>query len=416
MALLRQLTLPLFPLLRPGQTTPQAARRLRPIDSLNLKEMAEHLAPSILKTVDAKGNPWSVISVYSPYSSDVHVMIMETSADRYVPGPEYIPCDEGEQVMTVITNVLDYIRERKENATFHFGYNWSPRSWGEREEKGGFQSIPTKWHTMLWGWPSFPEQGNRKGAADWICCEQLGNQARRVFCENNYIKPFSEFINRRLGERFAESEFRDAKMLAETWKTEAGSLVLPINKSVFELISAKGFFTYFLKPLADCLNRIMMTLTECLTHWKCEETDQLLRETGKGALSEKQIQILRQAPIIREYDEAAELFRLNHIPAGLLDAVYAAVKKRCEMTGDPADWWRKGFGYALVFCGGTNDRTGNIFLMPGVYTGPGGVVEAQGVVLRRPLDRNFTIEKLKKRSDILWKLAENIDNTTGFKG
>ena len=404
MTQLRQLTLPLTPLLRPGQTFPQTSKRLRPEDSLNLKEMSEQLAPSILKTVDVKGSPWSIISVYSPYSADVHVMVMETDACRYLPGPEYVPADEGEKVMEIFTAVLDYIRKRDVNDTVHFGYNWSPRSWGKYEEKGGFQSIPTKWHAMLWGWPSFPEPGSKKGPADWICCEQLGRQARRIFCENDYILPFSEMIATALYDAFGKSEY-PAAILAGNWQTEAGSLVLPVRRSVFQMISEKGFFTHFLKPLASCLNRLMAALTESMTNWNCSKTDQLLALVEKGPLSEAQISALRKAPDLRTYDEAAALFKANHFPLTLLDALYPAVKRRCEETSDPAEWWRKGFGYALVFSMDKKDDTGKISLMPGVYTGPGGVVEAQGVVLRRPLDRSLSTDELRKRSDVLWELA-----------
>lgn len=175
-----EITVPLSPLLRPGEEQPRPTKRLRPQDSLDLKHLLEQLAPSTLTTLSVGGKPWSVVSVFSPYTPDLHVMLVEASADRYLPEP-------------------------------------------------------------------------------------------------------------------------------------------------------------------------------------------------------------------------------------LLPELHTAVEARCRQDGPAENWWRKGFGYALVLI--DNRRRGSVTLrlLPGVYVGPGGVVEAQRIVLRRPEDRQSGPEAVRRRSDQLWALAANLE-------
>ena len=149
------LNIPLFPYRKSGQKKPQPAKRIRPPDSLNLKKMISEIKKSEIITLDINKKPWSVVSVYSAYSPDIHVMLVETSPNRCLPGPEKIPDSEGDKLIPIFSAVLDFISQRKINDSIHLGYNWSPRAWGLPEEKTGFQSIPTKWHPHIWGWPSF---------------------------------------------------------------------------------------------------------------------------------------------------------------------------------------------------------------------------------------------------------------------
>jgi hypothetical protein len=46
--------------------------------------------------------------------------------------------------------------------------------------------------------------------------------------------------------------------------------------------------------------------------------------------------------------------------------------------------------------------------MPGVFVGPGGVVEAQGIVIRRPEDKQVSDSKIREKSEVLWQLATNL--------
>ena len=148
------LTIPLFPYLPAGRQKPPVTKRIRPDDALDLKGMLKEIRKSEVAAFNLAGNPWSLSSVFSSYSPDIHVMFIEMSPNRYVPGPEKIPVSEGERLMKLWATTLELIARRKTVATIHAGYNWSPRAWGKEEEKTGFQSLPTKWHPHLWGWPA----------------------------------------------------------------------------------------------------------------------------------------------------------------------------------------------------------------------------------------------------------------------
>jgi hypothetical protein len=46
--------------------------------------------------------------------------------------------------------------------------------------------------------------------------------------------------------------------------------------------------------------------------------------------------------------------------------------------------------------------------MPGVYVGPGGVVEAEGFIIKRPENRKFSEKEVRRKSGDLRKLAEGL--------
>jgi hypothetical protein len=46
--------------------------------------------------------------------------------------------------------------------------------------------------------------------------------------------------------------------------------------------------------------------------------------------------------------------------------------------------------------------------MPGVFVGTGGVVEAEGVVIRRPESRKFSDDEIRRKSQDLRQLAEDL--------
>jgi len=84
------------------------------------------------------------------------------------------------------------------------------------------------------------------------------------------------------------------------------------------------------------------------------------------------------------------------------------VKNRCLETDHHHTWWRKGFGYALVFKSRKSDKKCELRILPGVYLGPGGVVEAQGVLLKRPTDQFISDSEIKTKSHLLWDLTAHL--------
>ena len=88
---------PLYPLFPRNIGYPKDFKlppRMRPNDSLDLKKLTNILKESLLYTEKNENKEQkeeiSVVSVLSPYSHDIHVMVMDLSPDLYLPSPELI--------------------------------------------------------------------------------------------------------------------------------------------------------------------------------------------------------------------------------------------------------------------------------------------------------------------------------------
>ena len=400
-----QLTIPLSPFLQRGETKPKVSKRIRPEDALDLRSSIRDLEPSTLVTIENGNSAWSVVAVYSPYSPDVHVMVIETNVERYLPGPERIPDAEGNALMEIWASILEFISEREQNATIHVGYNWSPRAWGIEEEKTGFQSIPTKWHAMLWGWPQFPDTGEKTETAEWVEFQSLSTNIQRLMGKNTYAEPFGQLIQKRLENAFPEGSQFVELFPPWDWKIDGRGIVVDFDLSIIEILKTAEFFSQVLKPIAIVLEQVMRELTEALTSFDCDLIDNILLKVETGPLDVGDLQTLRKSPDMREIEEVKKIFEERDYPEMLLDAIREPVLHRCMEEGKPVDWWRRGFGYAFVLNGSSKEASGRLRIMPGVFVGPGGVVEAQGVVLRRPENRSISKTEIMRKSRILWELA-----------
>jgi hypothetical protein len=401
-----QLTVPLFPLLHPDEIKPQKSNRLRPEKALDLRKMIEELEKSRLITLNIEGKPWSVITVYSPYSPDIHVMVMETSSGRYLPGPESVPDSEGNKLMEVWASILDFIAQREENETIHLGYNWSPYSWGEEEEKTGFQSIPTKWHAMNWGWPRFPENNQTSEYVKFIDSKALPEDSKRLLGNNEYAEPLGQLIKERLIKSLPEQTLLNSFSNDQSWKTDGRGLCIPLQCSIQEMLRRAEFYYQILKPISQVLKHIFEELTKSITTLNYKDMDKILFECENGPLNEQNMKKLREAPVLRSIEEIKNTLKEKDIPEIVLKGLIEPIQKRCSESGNRSDWWRKGFGYALVFSSVTDISSGELRIMPGVFVGPGGVVEAQGVILKRPLDRQVSLDDIRAKSDVLWQLTD----------
>ena len=402
------LTIPLFPLGHSGEKAESSVPRIRPRDALDLRKMMDHLSPNILATIDAAGRPWSVIAAYSPYSSDIHVMVMETSIDRYIPGPEWLEDQEGDFIMNLWSAVLEYIQTRDVNTSIQVGYNWSPWAWGEAEEKGGFQSIPTKWHGMLWGWPDLEKVKQKIPSLKWIARKELSREERRVLGENNYAEPFGWYILRRLGKRFDGNFLFQQLFPSHQWASDSRGIWISFPHAIPELLRIPHFFNQVLKPMASELSAIMQSLSEGLTTMDVSELNHILNQITRGPLTDEAMQKLRTSPNMRPVDYIENIWMAGDWTQELLEVLIDPVTNRCKEKGDSLQWWRKGFGYALVLSQ-TSMGEGILRILPGLYTGPGGVVESLGVCLRRPQNIQDSNNELKMKTEAMRGLADYLN-------
>jgi len=404
------ITIPLFQYIRKGEERATSYKRIRPVDALDLTCLIKEMKPSTITTRYINEHPWSVISVLSPYSTDFHVMVMETSSCRYIPGPEGVPDGEGEELMGLCRDVVKFIRRRGATETLCIGYNWSPRAWGGEEEKGGFQSVPTKWHTMIWTWPSFRENKDLKNMMRWVETNSLNQEMKRILGGNLYAEPMSQLILNEVHIKFSGDTFFSTWLDKSRWKIDGRGLEIKIPVSIEYMIKSSGFFSRFLKPIACLLDSIACQLSEIFTDMNCVKIDSILKKTELGSLSLQDISILRKAPVMRSHEEIQREIQNKGYPSSLLQAIKASVENRCSERGDRTNWWRKGFGYSLVFSASVGSESTVLRVMPGVFVGPGGVVEAQGIILQRPQNKQLNEHENKKKSRVLWELAEELEN------
>ena len=387
-----------MPFIHKGETMPRPSKRVRPEDALDLKYLVDELHKNALGTVRFDSSCWSVVTVLSPYSPNFHVMVIETNTNRYVPGPDWLPDTEGEALMALWAVVLDFIAQNTGSETVHVGYNWSPRAWGEEEERTGGQSVPTKWHLHLWGWPNLSLESEY---VKWV--EVDCPKTKRLLGENEYVKPLAQLIQARLQQE-AVAHPAMGNILDQEWSIDERGLRISFPGSSEQMLQdAPEFFSRVLKPIGAELTAIATELTEIMTSISCHDLDEILLQTESGPLGKNDIAFLRSRPRMRSKEYITRMFDIRSYPNGLYEALYQPIFNRCEHTGDPADWWRKGFSYAWVLSCDLQKQITELRITPYLYVGDGGVVEARGVELNRP-DAPLSIATCKEKSKMYYDL------------
>lgn len=396
---------PLCPLWVPGEDKPRSSKRQRPADALNLPGLSEALSPNIVGYLPVGDSRWSTIAVLSPYSADMHVMLMESSPKLYRPGPERVPDDEGNAVVQLWAAIAEQMRSRSPSANVNLGYNWSPRSWGEPEERTGFASIPTKWHAQIWTWPTEPCEPH----ARWTDADAINAMERRLIVENTYGVPMGKLFSERILAQFQPgSMFRRMFSPGEP-SVDCRGAIFKSTAPMAEIFRTPGFFTEVIKPAAVLLSELLKDLTQTMTTMDCDGIDELLgsleygRDRDLPAILDK----LRRRPLMRSAVQIRKGFGSGRYPEGLLEVLMEPVRRRCSEEGDSLSWWRKGFGYAFAFCGTPSDGT-ILRIMPGLFIGTGGVVEALGVALRRPEDRALPDDIIKAKGAAVCELSRQL--------
>jgi hypothetical protein len=386
--------------------------RLYAADKLRLNFFREMDADTV-STHDINSHTWSVISVSRPFSTDFHVMLMETSMNRYLPSLEWIGDEDGSKIMGLWRGIISFLKNRSNAERVFIGYNWSPRSWGQEEEKEGFQSIPTKWHPMIWSWPKFPPPGECSDSISWVAEEALTHVMRRNFGINEYGEIFAHIIKSRILPVIGHNPVPGFSKI----EANATGVTITYELDLENMLSSKGFFPRLLKPIAVALNDLMVEITQSFTDMDCAKIDYHIEKAIVTRPTIEDMQLLRSAPKLKQKDQIFSNLQNFNLPIELFSAVYRPIELRCWQQGPSSDHWRKGFGYALVVSSDCSE--GNICrikIMPGVYIGPGGVVEAQGIVLRRPGIKKLPMETVVHKRRTMHALKDHLNrlNQRGY--
>jgi len=447
--------IPLVDYIKRGESKPiEIPYRLRPKDSVDFIFLIERLKTSTIVTKDIKGNPWSVISVYSPYSVDFHVMLMETGM-RYIPSPEYVKDNEVKDLMSLWIEIIQFMKDNYKGQRIFIGYNWSPRSWGEIEEAGGFQSIPTKWHPMFWTWPVFNNE-KKPDYLSWLNQEKPEIPFKRMNGENHFVVPIARRIKYEADWLIKEAFEKKGIINTEESIADQNGFCVIFKCGLKTLLSDDAFFSCFLKPLSKSLDYFFSKLTEIfLEGYKSSDIDEILKKTENGRSSksdtgklsegepskfcDSDMEVIRLFPPLK--DEEVIKYRLKELSfsseatdelifiaknrekyAKFFDRIKISLMNEFEFNKeainelmleignrcqDKLPAWRKGFAYALVFEELDNGET-KLKIVPAAYLGAGGVVEATGVVLKRPENAKLPIADCLKKSKELYSLIDII--------
>lgn len=342
-------------------------------ESLDSQVVRENLAPNTIAEVDILGNPWSVVAVLSPYTRGFHVMLVDLS-DRYLPDPTKLSDSdrEGDALMDLWGRIVDFQNGLPDSRSVHVGYNWSPRSFGEEEEKGGFQTLTTKWHPQFW---NFGELNN------FVPLENVGEGARRAILGNKYNQWFGEVLRDYLkNQRFG---FLDASSM----RVDKRGLEVALTTNLSRVFQGGEFFSNGLKPIAVFLDKLACNISQAFSSVDFSKIDTQIEaafETRTNGI----LPFLREDPhVLSPEERRARIQQLEdkgYDPRFVRKLLLLNSWLEERQDTDPASWFRKGFGYALVFS--QNLKTGQALLrvMPNILVAErGGVVEALGVALKR---------------------------------
>jgi hypothetical protein len=412
-----RMRVPFAPLFLPFEAAPRCSQRIGLSDSLDLQRVSREVSRNAIFSCVLGDGVWQVIPALSPYGPEGHVMLIETRTNRYLPTVELIPDGEGDALLRLASTILFETARLNGDGTINVGYNASPLGHGKEEEEcGGMQSIATKFHLQIWGWPPEPdvcgEAQYNDYHASWIPINQLSETQKSILIANDYGVEFGKLLGNSIRRELAGLQPGPSRILdIARWTYDARGIVAPFDCSVLELISSPSFFSRIMKPMAATLSASLQRLTEAFVRMDCDQMTETLRRCELGLLSAEEITSIRGVPEMRPVDEIRSAFLREGWPESLLEQLLPMVQARCapQPGQGTAPMWRKGFAYAIVFSGRVQGSTGEMRIMPVAQLGPAGVVEAQGIVLER-VKQAAPLSELKRKGIALHELGLKLAN------
>ena len=386
---------PLYPLFPRNIGYPKDFKlppRMRPNDSLDLKKLTNILKESLLYVEKNENKEQkeeiSIVSVLSPYSHDIHVMVMDLSPDLYLPSPELINDLIFEKICKTVNKCIDYMRI-KNYKCICAGYNWSPYSFGIPEEVTGGQSIPTKFHFSLWTWDDLKKFDNKK---------EIKPANKRVLGDNNYGIPFARFFYEKIKDIIKNSNFFDEPIFSST------CAFIPFKEGVIiNNVISNG---KLIKEIADVLAKNLKRLSEILSDSNIDEMLDILKNIENRLLTDDEISKLKKTPKIKPLNDCLNKCQ-DENEKEIINAIYQSAINREQGKSIDDIIWKKNFSYSLSLCESKipEIKSGmRIFSLP--QCGPGGVVESYKCLLTRPESCIATEEEIIYHNNLLWDLVD----------
>ena len=386
---------PLYPLFGRDIGYPDGFKlppRMRPNDSLDLKKLTDVLKQSSLYTEKKENNEEkeeiSVVSVLSPYSHDIHVMVMDLSPKLYLPSPELIDDHIFEKICKTVNKCINYIRT-KNYKCICAGYNWSPYSFGTQEEITGGQSIPTKFHFSLWTWDDLKKFDKKR---------EIKKEIKRVLGDNKYGLPFAHFFYEKIKTIINNSKLFDEPIFSST------CVFIPFKEGVLmNNVISDG---KLIKEIADIIAKNLKRLSEILSDCDIDAILNILKNIEKRLLINEEVEQLKKTPKIKPFNDCLNNCE-DENEKEIISALYQYAINREQGKSIEDGIWKKNFSYSLSFCESKMPEIKSgmrIFSLP--QCGPGGVVESYNCILSRPESSMATNDEMIRHNNLLWDLAD----------
>lgn len=367
--------------------------RIRQQDAINHEFVMRNLEPQLIHTRQNVG----VVNVLSPYTSKgLHVMLLDITP-AYAPTPTEISNQQGEEMMRLSSDIVDFQKRMPGTKTLSWGYNNSPWNYGEEEEKGGgLQSITTKHHLQIWNRPPddlyAPLSAIPAPVRQFIEGDSLTRIAGRLI-QNQLTVLNSSFVN------------------LDDLEVNKTGLHVMVKGTLSEALKTSGFFSDFIKPLHSRIEQATIAFGRAVTDKDFMLVKRMMQqgyELGEGFSLPDAQKPPRLIPSAEERRKNIENLRSIDFPDYVIDKlkwINTSMKNRDEVP--ERKWVRNGLGYALVITQDVDESYATLHIRPAVLLerSRGGVVETQGIALRR-------IEKPEGNETIV---EENTANVLSLK-
>jgi hypothetical protein len=313
---------------------------------------------------------------------------------KYRPTPTDLPVLEMRGMIELTSIIVNQMAQMEGLECISLGYNSSPLNFGLEEEKGGLQSVVTQHHFQVWNWS-----------------KENSPTARFEDLPEN-MKSFLD------GDRSTEWGVRvmehivgqiDSNLIGTKDITNDGqALRIELDQNLSELLKKPMQFAEYIQKLHGQIEWANINLWEAITTESYRGYQGYLKSVYEDPSITPNMNWIRMSAELRSLEEREE--NIRNLPPELfppdvirrLLLLNPFMKDRSEAA--PDELIRHGLGHVWVVTQDLRENNAVMFLRPAtkIVNSKGGVVEAQGISLKRQVTAEGVSEDI---------IQQNIDNT-----
>lgn len=379
------------------------------LSSLNEAFVLKQMVPNRLVEFQLDDSSWALIVPSNAYTPREHLMAMRFE-EGYVPGPEKLSADEGDALFSLMGRIARRMAQDNSVSTVVFGWNWSPRSFGQR----GCQSIPTKIHPSIFCLPKEYDTEHLR----FIDQESLTSEERRAIRGGRYNILFGSLLTEHVlnGNFQGDTKMRDRLLSMDEAQISERATVVPTKATLEEILTTPGIFSRVFQPMGRFINQTAILLSTTLTDFCPEDADSVIENALYKDATEEYRQsaeaYLTRTPNLLPKDQRErniEELKEAGYPIPVVESLKKMSAKLSE-GGIPFKGWKVGFGCAVAIIYDTESQTGFLSVSAAIANGPGGIFESGlGMRLHRP-DEPFSEAEMAIKRETYLSLVDHLVN------